>query len=274
MLRLTSSLGLIFFLQLSANVYRAVESSRNCSDRSPDRMAPTLQVPTGRRKFSSMSTEASVTASRWLAAKLLERSQSTREEPMKVFLYVLPCSMLGLGWIPQLLSCILSTMRCKLMWGGSLKEFFSSWSCWTFPGCPAWMAPVISKAQASLSSREQASRKYSVDVWVFSLMRSGRFSYSSRGRWWCSHPEGCGPWEGSLSDPPRTCSIAGCSAEEWTTVLSSCGQCDPFRLCPSATTPSLNQVPAWHPVHCSRLILRKSSWLERISRIWSHPWAL
>lgn len=46
------------------------------------------------------------------------------------------------------------------------------WSCWTFPGCPAWIAPVISKAQESLSSREQASRKYSVEVRVFSLMRS------------------------------------------------------------------------------------------------------
>lgn len=46
------------------------------------------------------------------------------------------------------------------------------WSCWTLPGCPAWIAPVISKAHASLSSREQASRKYSVEVLVFSLMRS------------------------------------------------------------------------------------------------------
>lgn len=64
--------------------------------------------------------------------------------------------------------------HCRLMWGGSLKEFFNMWSCWTFPGCPAWIAPVISKAQASLSSREQASRKYSVDVWVFNLMRSCR----------------------------------------------------------------------------------------------------
>lgn len=53
-----------------------------------------------------------------------------------------------------------------------MKEFFCVWSCWTFPGCPAWIAPVISKAQESLSSREQASRKYSVEVRVFSLMRS------------------------------------------------------------------------------------------------------
>ena len=62
--------------------------------------------------------------------------------------------------------------HCRLMWGGNLKEFFCMWSCWTFPGCPAWIAPVISKAQESLSSREQASRKYSVEVRVFSLMRS------------------------------------------------------------------------------------------------------
>lgn len=58
-----------------------MESSRNCSARSPDRMAPILRAPTGLRKFSSMSTEARVTASRRLAAKLLEMSQSTREEP-------------------------------------------------------------------------------------------------------------------------------------------------------------------------------------------------
>lgn len=62
--------------------------------------------------------------------------------------------------------------HCRLMCGGNLKEFFCMWSCWTFPGCPAWIAPVISKAQESLSSREQASRKYSVEVRVFSLMRS------------------------------------------------------------------------------------------------------
>lgn len=62
--------------------------------------------------------------------------------------------------------------HCRLMCGGNLKEFFSMWSCWIFPGCPAWIAPVISKAHESLSSREQASRKYSVEVWVFSLMRS------------------------------------------------------------------------------------------------------
>lgn len=44
-------------------------------------MAPVLRAPTGLRKFSSMSMEAKVTASRRLAAKLLEISQSTREEP-------------------------------------------------------------------------------------------------------------------------------------------------------------------------------------------------
>lgn len=62
-------------------VYSAVESSTNCSARSPERMASMLLAPTGLRKFSSMSTEARVTASRRLAAKLLEMSQSTREEP-------------------------------------------------------------------------------------------------------------------------------------------------------------------------------------------------
>jgi hypothetical protein len=41
-----------------------------------------LRTPTGLRKFSSISMEARVTASRRLAAKLLEMSQSTREEPV------------------------------------------------------------------------------------------------------------------------------------------------------------------------------------------------
>lgn len=63
------------------NAYKAVESSKNCSAKSPFLMASVLRAPTGLMKFSSTSTEASVTASSREAAKLLEINQSTSMEP-------------------------------------------------------------------------------------------------------------------------------------------------------------------------------------------------
>ena len=44
-------------------------------------MAPVLRAPTGLVKFSSISMEASVTASNRDTARLLEMSQSNRAEP-------------------------------------------------------------------------------------------------------------------------------------------------------------------------------------------------
>ncbi|ETE67414.1 hypothetical protein L345_06800, partial [Ophiophagus hannah] len=74
------------------NAYKAVESSKNCSVKSPFLMASMLRTPTGLMKFSSINTEASMTASIREAAKLLEINQSTRMGD----LYEAECSLLGL----------------------------------------------------------------------------------------------------------------------------------------------------------------------------------
>ena len=47
----------------------------------------------------------------------------------------------------------------RLIFSSSLKEFFFLWSSCTCTGWPAWIAPVMSKAQESRSSLEQHSRK-------------------------------------------------------------------------------------------------------------------
>lgn len=92
------------------NMYSAVESSRNFSEGSLERVASVLRTPTGLMKFSSISMDAKVTASNRDTAKLLEMSQSTRAEPAgrKAALIPRQCSLLRKGrWSPstQVFTC-------------------------------------------------------------------------------------------------------------------------------------------------------------------------